>query len=60
MRDLWAALCLVLILEGLLPVLCPGALRRAWDAGARLPDGTVRAAGLGSMFAGLLLLYLVH
>lgn len=60
MRDLWAALCLVLVLEGALPVLFPAALKRAWEAGAGLPERALRVAGLASMLSGLALLYLVR
>ncbi len=52
---LWAALALVLIIEGLLPFLAPGAFRR----GSR-SCRPLRALGLISMLIGLLLLYWVR
>ncbi|MEX1081451.1 MAG: DUF2065 domain-containing protein [Halofilum sp. (in: g-proteobacteria)] len=57
---LWAALALVLILEGLLPFLAPGAFRRSMAQVAQLPDRPLRALGLVSMLIGLLLLYWVR
>jgi hypothetical protein len=58
--DLFAALALVMIIEGLLPFANPGAMRRAMLMLAGLDEGRLRTAGLVSMIAGLLLLYLVR
>jgi uncharacterized protein len=58
--DLLAALALVLVIEGMMPFLNPGGLRQALSRIARMPDGTLRIAGLISMLAGALLLYLVR
>ena len=58
--DLFAALALVMIIEGLLPVANPGAMRRAMLMLAGLDEGRLRTAGLVSIIAGLLLLYLVR
>lgn len=60
MTDLWVALALVLVLEGILPFLAPQALRRTLLALSELGDAQLRFAGLTSMLAGLVLLYLVH
>jgi uncharacterized protein YjeT (DUF2065 family) len=58
--DLWAALALVLVLEGLLPALAPRAFREALAQMAAMPDRVLRALGLASMVAGALLLYWVR
>ena len=59
-RDLGVALCLVLVLEGIVPFLSPRRLRDLALALARVDDRTMRLMGLGSMLAGTALLYLVH
>ncbi|GAB3275201.1 DUF2065 domain-containing protein [Parahaliea aestuarii] len=62
--DFWqvfpVALALVLIIEGLLPFLSPASWREMLAAVGRLEDRTIRKIGLGSMLAGLLLLYWVN
>jgi uncharacterized protein YjeT (DUF2065 family) len=58
--DLFAALALVMIIEGLLPFANPGAMRRAMLMLAGLDEGRLRTAGLVSMIVGLLLLYFVR
>ena len=58
--DLWAALALVLVLEGLMPALAPGAWREALMQIARMSDHALRILGLSSMVAGALLLYFVR
>jgi uncharacterized protein YjeT (DUF2065 family) len=58
--DLAAALALYLVLEGIMPFLSPAALRRALTSFAGLSDTQLRMAGLASMLAGLLLLFLVR
>jgi uncharacterized protein YjeT (DUF2065 family) len=58
--DLWAALALVLILEGVLPFLNPAAVRRMLEAVAQVDDRSMRISGLVSMLAGLVLLYMVR
>lgn len=59
-QDLLAALALVLVIEGLIPFWRPQALRRMLETLAQLDDRSIRVAGLVSMLAGLLLLYLVR
>ncbi len=51
----WPALALVLILEGLLPLLAPRWWRRIFGEMLRLQDGQLRFFGLLSILAGLLL-----
>jgi hypothetical protein len=58
--DLWAAFALYLVLEGLMPFLNPGAMKRTLLQLAQLEERTLRVAGLVSMIAGALLLYFVR
>ncbi|MDG4597579.1 MAG: DUF2065 domain-containing protein [Candidatus Contendobacter sp.] len=55
--ELLAAFGLMLVLEGILPFLNPGALRQTILRMAQLKDRTLRSAGLASMALGLLVLY---
>ncbi|MEP6506519.1 MAG: DUF2065 domain-containing protein [Betaproteobacteria bacterium] len=50
------AVALVLIFEGLLPFLNPGAWRRVFERALRMTDAQIRLLGLGSLIAGVLLL----
>jgi len=59
-EHLLTALGLLLVLEGILPFLSPYRLRQALLELARLPDRVLRGFGLGSMLAGLLILYLLR
>ncbi len=58
--DLWAALALVLVLEGVLPFLSPAVVRRMLEAVSQVDDRSMRISGLVSMMAGLVLLYMVR
>ncbi len=58
--DLWAAFALYLVLEGLMPFLNPGGMKRTLLQLAQLEERTLRTAGLVSMIAGVLLLYFVR
>ncbi len=58
--DLFAALALYLVLEGVMPFLRPQSLKRLMQALSTLPDRQLRLFGLASMSAGLVLLYLVR
>lgn len=57
--SLWAALALVLVVEGLLPFLSPTRWRRMFQQMLALQDGQLRFFGLCSIIAGLLLLWMV-
>ena len=59
-NDLWAACALYLVLEGLLPFANPGGMKRALPQLSQLDDRVLRVAGLLSMVAGAVLLYLVR
>ena len=53
---LLGALALMLIFEGLLPFLSPGAWRSAFQKATQMSDGQIRFVGLSSMVIGILLL----
>jgi len=55
----WAALALVLVLEGLMPMLAPGGWRRTFQQLLCLRDGQLRFFGLCSVLLGLLLLWAI-
>lgn len=57
-QDLFRALALVLVLEGLLPFVNPARLRQMLLQIAQVDDRTLRTAGLVSMIAGILILQL--
>ncbi len=52
----WAALALVLVLEGLFPLVAPGGWRRTFERLVQLKDGQLRFFGLVSVALGLALL----
>jgi uncharacterized protein len=58
--DLLAALAILLVLEGLLPFLNPGATQRMLAQMSKLGMRELRVAGLVSMVAGLVLLFFVR
>lgn len=51
--DFFAALCLVLVVEGLMPFLAPRMWRETMLKVAQLTDGQLRTIGLLSIIAGL-------
>jgi uncharacterized protein YjeT (DUF2065 family) len=55
---LLGALALMLIFEGLLPFLSPGAWRTAFQKATQMSDGQIRFIGLSSMLIGVVLLFL--
>ena len=59
-NDLLAALALLLVIEGILPFLNPQALRTTLLQMSKLDDRALRLLGLGSMLAGVALLYWVR
>jgi len=58
--ELWIAVALVLVIEGIVPFLSPDTVRRMVVSMAQMDNRSMRIAGLLSMLAGLGLLYLVH
>ncbi|MFD2452015.1 DUF2065 domain-containing protein [Ideonella paludis] len=59
-ETLWSALALVLVFEGLMPLLAPGAWREAFEKALRLTDGQLRFFGLACLLLGLSLLALLQ
>ena len=59
MVDLWAALCLVAVLEGLVLFAAPGGWKRAAEQLQQMPDEHVRRIGGIVLALGLVSLWLV-
>jgi uncharacterized protein YjeT (DUF2065 family) len=58
--SLLTAFALMLVIEGLMPFLAPGAWRDTFRRLIEMNDGQLRFVGLTSMLAGLLLLYFLR
>ena len=56
-NDLFTAVALLLVLEGLMPFLNPAGFKRALIQIAALSDGVLRGFGFAAITAGLLLLW---
>lgn len=59
-QELWIAVALLLVMEGILPFVSPDGLREALRRIGALSNSQLRLAGLGSMLTGLAVLYLVR
>ena len=59
-ESLLTAFALMLVIEGLMPFLVPGAWRETFRRLIEMNDGQLRFVGLSSMLAGLLLLYILR
>ena len=59
MNDLWAALCLVAVLEGLVLFAAPGGWKRAAEQLQQMPDEHVRRIGGIVLALGLVSLWRV-
>ena len=59
-QDLFAAVALMLVLEGVLPFLTPAGMRKVYRQMAEADDRTLRLTGLMSMIGGVVLLYWVR
>ena len=55
----WAALALMLLMEGLLPFFSPQRWRQVFEQALRLSDGQLRFIGLASIAGGVLLLLIL-
>lgn len=55
-----SAVGLMLVLEGIVPFLTPRGFRRMLAAVAQVDDRALRIAGLASMTAGALLVYVIR
>ena len=60
MDTLWAALCLVAVLEGLLLFAAPDAWKRMVEQAMQMESRQLRAVGGVVMVLGLVCLYIVH
>ncbi len=58
--EILTAVALVLVLEGMLPFIGPGRYKQLVAQVVRLSDNQLRAFGLISMLAGLLLLFVIR
>ncbi len=59
-HEIAVALCLVLVIEGILPFLYPRRWRETVMLLSEVDDKTMRAVGLASMLLGTGLLYLIR
>lgn len=56
----WSVMALVLVLEGLLPALCPTCWRNMMRTLCKYSDTTLRRIGLAIMIVGAFILVLIH
>jgi uncharacterized protein YjeT (DUF2065 family) len=59
-NDLFAALALVMVIEGILPFLNPRSYKSTMMQLATFPEKTIRNIGFGSMMVGVILLYFIR
>lgn len=57
---IWLALALVLVLEGLGPMLYPRARKKMISAMTQLPENTLRRFGGGLVVAGIVVYYMLR
>ena len=60
LHDLLVALALVMVIEGVLPFLNPGGMRRMLQMVSEMDDRSLRVGGFISMVLGVITLYLVN
>jgi uncharacterized protein YjeT (DUF2065 family) len=60
LNDLWTALALVLVIEGLLPFISPRFYRQSAEQLSTLPDRVIRMIGLAVIVVGLVTLSLIR
>ena len=58
--DFWAALALVMVLEGLIPFVSPEGYKKMVRQMAAMPEQMLRNVGLVLIILGLICLYLVR
>jgi uncharacterized protein YjeT (DUF2065 family) len=56
----WAALALMLVIEGITPFLSPNTARQVFRYLSEMPAAQLRLFGFASMVTGVLMLYLVR
>ncbi|HEY9053129.1 MAG TPA: DUF2065 domain-containing protein [Gammaproteobacteria bacterium] len=57
--ELFRAVALVLVIEGVMPFISPQKWRQTMLQASQIPDRIMRGIGLASMLAGVILLYLM-
>jgi uncharacterized protein YjeT (DUF2065 family) len=60
MKDLFTALALILVIEGVLYALFPDVMKRMIAVTIDIPDVTLYRAGLGSAVVGVVLVWLLR
>lgn len=58
MKLLFSAFALMLVLEGIIPLLAPKLWRETFQRITRMADGQIRFIGLSSMLLGLIFLFI--
>jgi len=59
-EELWIALALIFVIEGIMPFLNPTGWRKTLRQVSEMEDKTLRIIGLSSMIFGVILLYFVN
>jgi uncharacterized protein YjeT (DUF2065 family) len=59
-RDFVTAVGLVLVIEGGLYALAPGAMKRMFEAARNWDDGVFRTTGLGAALLGLAVVWMIR
>lgn len=59
-HDLAVALCLMLVIEGIIPFIAPQRWRRMLQLIDQIDDNTMRVIGLASMLTGTIFLLLIN
>lgn len=59
-HELWLAIALLLIIEGIMPFINPAGIRRMLVMIIEMDDNALRIGGLASMIIGLLILYTIN
>lgn len=57
--ELFRAVALVLVIEGIMPFISPQKWRQTMLQASQIPDRIMRGIGFASMVAGVILLYLM-
>jgi len=55
-QDLFSAIALVFVIEGIMPFISPGSLRKTYQRLMEMNDLSIRITGLLSMIAGVVIL----
>jgi len=58
--DLFSAVALLLVFEGIMPFISPKGWRNTMLQASQLPDKVLRSIGFASMLFGVVLLYLMR